>query len=118
MSGTLATTDMQGACFTLSNLGTFGIEAFTPVINPPESAILGIGTIVRPETVQEIIPLADGQNAVAYEILIGIQLTQDELDYNLARALDDGGKPQLVSGASWYGAYSSGKAALQLNLPA
>ena len=47
--------------------------------------IAGIGTIVRPETVQEIIPLADGQNAVAYEILIGIQLTQDELDYNLAR---------------------------------
>ena len=34
------------------------------------------------------------------------------------RTDDDGGKAQLVTGASWYGVYSSGKAALQLNLPA
>ena len=54
-SGQLAATDMQGACFTLSNLGSLGVEAFTPVINPPESAILGIGTIVR-----EAMPLDDG----------------------------------------------------------
>lgn len=54
-SGQLAATDMQGACFTLSNLGSLGIEAFTPVINPPESAILGIGAIVR-----EAVPLDDG----------------------------------------------------------
>jgi pyruvate dehydrogenase E2 component (dihydrolipoamide acetyltransferase) len=54
-SGQLPAGDMQGACFTLSNLGSLGVEAFTPVINPPESAILGIGTIVR-----EAIPLDDG----------------------------------------------------------
>ena len=54
-SGQLAATDMQGACFTLSNLGSLGVEAFTPVINPPESAILGIGAIVR-----EAVPLDDG----------------------------------------------------------
>ena len=54
-SGQLAAADMQGACFTLSNLGSFGVEAFTPVINPPESAILGIGAIVR-----EAVPLDDG----------------------------------------------------------
>lgn len=51
----LATADMQGACFTLSNLGSLGVEAFTPVINPPESAILGIGAILR-----EAVPLDDG----------------------------------------------------------
>lgn len=51
----LAAADMQGACFTLSNLGSLGVEAFTPVINPPESAILGIGAIVR-----EAVPLDDG----------------------------------------------------------
>ncbi|MFN0125298.1 MAG: dihydrolipoamide acetyltransferase family protein [Verrucomicrobiales bacterium] len=51
----LAAADMQGACFTLSNLGSLGVEAFTPVINPPESAILGIGAIVR-----EAVPLNDG----------------------------------------------------------
>jgi pyruvate dehydrogenase E2 component (dihydrolipoamide acetyltransferase) len=54
-SGQLAAVDMQGACFTLSNLGSLGVEAFTPVINPPESAILGIGAIVR-----EAVPLDDG----------------------------------------------------------
>ncbi len=54
-AGQLAAVDMQGACFTLSNLGSLGVEAFTPVINPPESAILGIGAIVR-----EAVPLDDG----------------------------------------------------------
>ena len=54
-AGKLAAADMQGACFTLSNLGSLGVEAFTPVINPPESAILGIGAIVR-----EAAPLDDG----------------------------------------------------------
>jgi pyruvate dehydrogenase E2 component (dihydrolipoamide acetyltransferase) len=54
-AGRLAAADMQGACFTLSNLGSLGVEAFTPVINPPESAILGIGAIVR-----EAVPLDDG----------------------------------------------------------
>ena len=54
-TGQLATADMQGACFTLSNLGSLGVEFFTPVINPPESAILGIGAIVR-----EAVPLDDG----------------------------------------------------------
>ena len=42
-----ATPDMlQGASFTISNLGSFGIESFTPVINTPQVAILGVGTIV------------------------------------------------------------------------
>ena len=54
-SGQLVAAEMQGACFTLSNLGSLGVEAFTPVINPPESAILGIGAIGR-----EAVPLDDG----------------------------------------------------------
>lgn len=36
---------LQGASFTISNLGSFGIENFTPVINPPQTGILGVGTI-------------------------------------------------------------------------
>jgi pyruvate dehydrogenase E2 component (dihydrolipoamide acetyltransferase) len=36
---------LQGATFTVSNLGSFGIEHFTPVLNPPQIAILGVGTI-------------------------------------------------------------------------
>jgi pyruvate dehydrogenase E2 component (dihydrolipoamide acetyltransferase) len=36
---------LQGGTFTISNLGSFGIEHFTPVLNPPQVAILGVGTI-------------------------------------------------------------------------
>ncbi|MES1212986.1 MAG: 2-oxo acid dehydrogenase subunit E2, partial [Singulisphaera sp.] len=46
-AGTLTTADLQGGTITISNLGTFGIDAFTPIINPPEAAILGVGAIRR-----------------------------------------------------------------------
>jgi pyruvate dehydrogenase E2 component (dihydrolipoamide acetyltransferase) len=45
--GRLSSTDMQGGTFTITNLGGFGIETFTPIINPPECAILGMGKIER-----------------------------------------------------------------------
>jgi len=38
--------DLQNGTFTLTNLGNYKIEAFTPIINPPEVAILGIGKII------------------------------------------------------------------------
>jgi pyruvate dehydrogenase E2 component (dihydrolipoamide acetyltransferase) len=38
--------EMMGSTFTISNLGMFGIESFTAIINPPESAILAVGNIV------------------------------------------------------------------------
>ncbi len=37
----------QGASFTVTNLGAFGIEMFTPVLNPPQVAILGLNTITH-----------------------------------------------------------------------
>ena len=40
--GKLAPADMQGGCFTISSLGGVGGTAFTPIINPPEVAILGV----------------------------------------------------------------------------
>ena len=36
---------MQGTTFTISNLGSFGIEYFTPVLNTPETGILGVGAL-------------------------------------------------------------------------
>ena len=39
--------DLVGGTFTITNLGMFEIDAFTPIINPPESAILGVGRIVN-----------------------------------------------------------------------
>ncbi len=39
--------DLSGGTFTLTNLGMFGIDAFTPIINLPECAVLGVGRITR-----------------------------------------------------------------------
>lgn len=46
-AGRLKSADMKGGVFTLTSLGTFGIGHFNPVINHPESAILGLGAIVK-----------------------------------------------------------------------
>jgi pyruvate dehydrogenase E2 component (dihydrolipoamide acetyltransferase) len=46
-AGRLSSADMQGGCFTVTNLGAFGIDAFTPIINPPECAVFGVGRITR-----------------------------------------------------------------------
>lgn len=43
----LAPEDMAGGTFTITNLGMFGIEQFTPIINPPECCILSVGAIKR-----------------------------------------------------------------------
>ena len=42
-SGALQLQDMQGGTFTISNLGMFGVEQFTAVLNPPQAAILAVG---------------------------------------------------------------------------
>lgn len=42
----LTPSEMTGSTFTISNLGMFGIESFTAIINPPESAILAVGKMV------------------------------------------------------------------------
>ena len=66
----------EAASFTVSNLGGFGVEWFTPIINVPQSAILGVGTIVpRPKAT------ADGYEFVPY---LGLSLTYDH------RAIDGG----------------------------
>ncbi len=44
-SNALKPDDIQGGTFTVSNLGMFGVESFTAIINPPESAILAVGAI-------------------------------------------------------------------------
>ncbi|HEV7666581.1 MAG TPA: dihydrolipoamide acetyltransferase family protein [Chloroflexota bacterium] len=57
-SGKLQPAEYSGGTFTISNLGMFGVEQFNAVINPPESAILAVGAIVRePAAVEERIEL-------------------------------------------------------------
>jgi pyruvate dehydrogenase E2 component (dihydrolipoamide acetyltransferase) len=43
--GKLSAGELRGGTFTVTSLGAFGIDAFTPIINAPEAAILGIGRI-------------------------------------------------------------------------
>jgi len=45
--GALTMSDLHDGTFTVSNLGAFGIDAFTPIINPPQVAILGVGRADR-----------------------------------------------------------------------
>lgn len=67
----------EAASFTVSNLGNYGVEMFTPVINLPQSAILGVNTIVpRPKDI--------GGGVYAFVPHIGLSLTYDH------RALDGG----------------------------
>ncbi|MCL5046030.1 MAG: 2-oxo acid dehydrogenase subunit E2 [Actinobacteria bacterium] len=52
-SGTLDPDDVTGGTFTITNLGTYGIDSFTPIINYPEAAILGVGRISEEPAVVE-----------------------------------------------------------------
>ena len=45
--------EYQGATFTISNLGMFGVEDFVAIINPPEGAILAVGSIVEKPVVKK-----------------------------------------------------------------
>ena len=49
----LTPAEMDGSTFTISNLGMFGIETFTSIINQPNSAILSVGSIVQKPVVKE-----------------------------------------------------------------
>lgn len=54
--GELTPAEMTGSSFTISNLGMYAIDAFSPIINPPETAILGVGRInKKPVVVGEAI---------------------------------------------------------------
>lgn len=73
----------EAASFTVSNLGNYGVEIFTPVINLPQVAILGVNTIVpRPKDI--------GGGVYAFVPHIGLSLTYDH------RALDGGEATRFV----------------------
>ena len=70
----LSPDELRGGTFTVTNLGSFGIDAFTPIINYPECAILGVGRILRQ-------PVAVG-DAIGLRDIVTLSLTFDH------RALD------------------------------
>ncbi|MCY4526537.1 MAG: dihydrolipoamide acetyltransferase family protein [Anaerolineaceae bacterium] len=67
--GAIRPEELEGATFTVSNLGSYGIESFTPVLNPPQAGILGAGAI-HLKAVQQ-------NAAVAFLPHIGLSLTID-----------------------------------------
>ena len=50
-TGRISVDELQGGTFTITNLGMYEIDAFTPIINLPECAILGVGRIVPKQVV-------------------------------------------------------------------
>jgi pyruvate dehydrogenase E2 component (dihydrolipoamide acetyltransferase) len=52
-SGQIGYDDLQGATFTITNLGMFEIDSFTPIINLPQCAILGVGRILARQVVMD-----------------------------------------------------------------
>jgi pyruvate dehydrogenase E2 component (dihydrolipoamide acetyltransferase) len=51
--GTLTVDEVTGSTFTITNLGGYGADGFTPIINPPEAAILGVGRIADKPAVHD-----------------------------------------------------------------
>jgi len=47
VQGKLTKEDLTGGTFTITNLGMYGVDLFIPIINPPETAILGLGRVVE-----------------------------------------------------------------------
>jgi pyruvate dehydrogenase E2 component (dihydrolipoamide acetyltransferase) len=67
--GKLAPADMQGGCFSISSLGGIGGTAFTPIVNAPEVAILGVSKSVRK-------PVWDGSQFVP-RLMLPLSLSYD-----------------------------------------
>lgn len=68
--GTAQPDELSGSTFTVSNVGAFGIDAFTPVLNVPEVAILGVGGIT-------LTPVEDEDGDIVFIEKIGLSLTMD-----------------------------------------
>ena len=72
--GKLSLEDMSGGTFTLSNLGMFGIDHFTAVLNPPQAAILAVGA-AKPEAV-----VRDGVVVAATTMRLALSIDHRTLD--------------------------------------
>lgn len=68
-SGNLKPEELTGGSFTLTNLGASGVDFFTPIINPPQVAILGVGRIRQAAAVH--------QGQVCVRSVLGLALTCD-----------------------------------------
>jgi pyruvate dehydrogenase E2 component (dihydrolipoamide acetyltransferase) len=77
-NGKLSMDDMSGGTFTVSNLGAYGIDEFSAIINPPESAILAIGAAKETPVVEK------GQIVVKAVIVLTLSVDHRVIDGALA----------------------------------
>jgi len=69
IAGSIPPDDLAGGTFTVSNLGSYGVESFSPILNPPQVAILGVNAIqLKPVRRDGVVEFADH---------IGLSLTCD-----------------------------------------
>lgn len=73
-SNELGVDQVSGGIFTLTNLGMYGVDAFTPIVNPPEVAILGVGAIA------EELTLVDGQVAARSKMVLSLTIDHRVVD--------------------------------------
>ena len=71
-AGTLSPDALRGGTFTVSNLGAYEIDAFTPIVNLPECAILGVGRIVARAVVVD-----EAAGLIAARKMVALSLTFD-----------------------------------------
>lgn len=71
--GKLLPGDVAGGTFTISNLGMFGVEQFTALVNPPQSAILAVGRVVKKPVVVE----TDAGDEIAIRPMMQMTLSAD-----------------------------------------
>jgi pyruvate dehydrogenase E2 component (dihydrolipoamide acetyltransferase) len=64
--------DLTGGTFTVSNLGLLGVEAFDPIINPPQVAILGVNSVDR-----RVVPAAEQGDEVTVRRMLPLSLSFD-----------------------------------------
>jgi len=68
-SNRLTEQEMAGGVMTVTNLGMYGVDAFTPILNPPEAAILGVGRIYE--------QLARSEQGIIWRQMMTLSLTID-----------------------------------------
>ena len=73
--------ELSGGTFTLSNLGMYGVDRFNAIINPPQSAILAIGRVIKtpvalPDDTIALRPTADLTLSVDHRVMDGVQGAQ------------------------------------------
>jgi pyruvate dehydrogenase E2 component (dihydrolipoamide acetyltransferase) len=73
-AGKLRPADIQGGVFTISNLGMYGVDAFSAIVNPPQAAILAVGRIT-----DRVIPV-DGKPAVQPTMVLTLSCDHRALD--------------------------------------